>query len=185
MADTHDLGLELPLHGVNLVEASAGTGKTFVLATLYARAVIEARLPVDALLAVTFTVAATDELRTRIRERLTLALRLVDGEPVGELAPIVGQDRVHRLREVGDEAAQECSRRSGIALAVDLQIDVAGGAVDRDIGIALDALEGRQVLEIDMDEAHAGLLERADRRLVRRAPRADPVPFETAVNGTA
>ena len=82
MADTHDLGLELPLHGVNLVEASAGTGKTFVLATLYARAVIEARLPVDALLAVTFTVAATDELRTRIRERLTLALRLVDGEPV-------------------------------------------------------------------------------------------------------
>ncbi|PZO09227.1 MAG: exodeoxyribonuclease V subunit beta [Lysobacteraceae bacterium] len=77
-----DLGLDLPLHGLQLVEASAGTGKTFTLATLYARLVIELKLPVSSLLAVTFTDAATQELRTRIRERLQLAAGIADGEPV-------------------------------------------------------------------------------------------------------
>ena len=80
-ADT-DLGLRLPLSGLQLVEASAGTGKTFTLATLYARLVIERQLPVEQILAVTFTEAATQELRTRIRERLGLAARLADGAAV-------------------------------------------------------------------------------------------------------
>ena len=74
-----DLGLRLPLSGLQLVEASAGTGKTFTLATLYARLVIELGLPVEQILAVTFTEAATQELRTRIRERLGLAARLAEG----------------------------------------------------------------------------------------------------------
>jgi exodeoxyribonuclease V beta subunit len=77
-----DLGLRLPLSGLQLVEASAGTGKTFTLATLYARLVIELRLPVEEILAVTFTEAATQELRTRIRERLGLAARLAEGAAV-------------------------------------------------------------------------------------------------------
>ena len=80
MTDTAtDLGLRLPLSGLQLVEASAGTGKTFTLATLYARLVIELKLPVEKILAVTFTEAATQELRTRIRERLGLAARLAEG----------------------------------------------------------------------------------------------------------
>ncbi|MCX7033218.1 MAG: UvrD-helicase domain-containing protein [Arenimonas sp.] len=83
MTDTAtDLGLRLPLSGLQLVEASAGTGKTFTLATLYARLVIELKLPVEEILAVTFTEAATQELRTRIRERLGLAARLADGAAV-------------------------------------------------------------------------------------------------------
>ena len=77
-----DLGLGLPLSGLQLVEASAGTGKTFTLATLYARLVIELKLPVEQILAVTFTEAATQELRTRIRERLGLAARLAEGAAV-------------------------------------------------------------------------------------------------------
>ena len=87
MTDGRDLGLSLPLQGVRLVEASAGTGKTFVLATLYSRAVIELRLPIDALLAVTFTEAATQELRLRIRERLRLAQRFADGEDADASEP--------------------------------------------------------------------------------------------------
>ena len=77
-----DLGLRLPLSGLQLVEASAGTGKTFTLATLYARLVIELKLPVEEILAVTFTEAATQELRTRIRERLGLAARVAEGAAV-------------------------------------------------------------------------------------------------------
>jgi exodeoxyribonuclease V beta subunit len=74
-----DLGLRLPLTGVQWIEASAGTGKTFTLATLYARLVIEAGYPISSLLAVTFTEAATQELRTRLRQRLALAHELAAG----------------------------------------------------------------------------------------------------------
>lgn len=78
--------LQLPLHGVRLIEASAGTGKTFTLATLFTRLVVERGLRLGQLLAVTFTEAATQELRRRIRERLALAATLVpdtDGGLVG------------------------------------------------------------------------------------------------------
>lgn len=64
----------LPLSGIRLIEASAGTGKTYTLTLLYLRLIVELGLPVDAILVVTFTRAATDELRTRIRERLRHAL---------------------------------------------------------------------------------------------------------------
>jgi exodeoxyribonuclease V beta subunit len=77
MTELDDLGLRLPIQGVQLIEASAGTGKTFTLATLYARLVIETGLPVSAILAVTYTEAATKELRGRLRARLVLAQRLL------------------------------------------------------------------------------------------------------------
>ncbi|AVQ08872.1 TPA: exodeoxyribonuclease V subunit beta [Xanthomonas vasicola pv. zeae] len=75
--------LQLPLHGVRLIEASAGTGKTFTLATLFTRLVVERGLRIGQILAVTFTESATQELRRRIRERLVLAASLVPDAPVG------------------------------------------------------------------------------------------------------
>jgi len=68
--------LHLDLDGLRLIEASAGTGKTFTLATLVTRLVIERGLRVGQILAVTFTDAATQELRERLRRRLALAARL-------------------------------------------------------------------------------------------------------------
>jgi exodeoxyribonuclease V beta subunit len=65
--------LHTPLAGRNLIEASAGTGKTFTIAGIYLRLVLEQRLPVGQILVVTFTEAATKELRERIRERLRAA----------------------------------------------------------------------------------------------------------------
>ncbi|WP_349781519.1 exodeoxyribonuclease V subunit beta [Xanthomonas arboricola] len=75
--------LHLPLQGVRLIEASAGTGKTFTLATLFTRLVVERGLRIGQILAVTFTEAATQELRRRIRERLVLAATLIPDAPVG------------------------------------------------------------------------------------------------------
>jgi exodeoxyribonuclease V beta subunit len=63
--------------GLTLLEASAGTGKTFALAGLYLRCVVELGFSVDAILAVTFTKAATAELKERIRSRLRSALRAI------------------------------------------------------------------------------------------------------------
>src|SRR3546814_15547577 len=60
-----DLALRLPLSGVRLVEASAGTGKTFALTAWILRLLLERGVPLPNLLAVTFTRAATAELRAR------------------------------------------------------------------------------------------------------------------------
>ncbi|QGW63492.1 exodeoxyribonuclease V subunit beta [Lysobacter soli] len=78
MSAVHDAFLDLPLDGVRLIEASAGTGKTFTLATLVTRLVIERGLRVGQILAVTYTEAATQELRERLRLRLELAARLAN-----------------------------------------------------------------------------------------------------------
>ncbi len=63
----------IPLQGLNLIEASAGTGKTYTLAELYCRLVIEQGLSVKEILVVTFTRAATEELRDRLRRKLVEA----------------------------------------------------------------------------------------------------------------
>jgi exodeoxyribonuclease V beta subunit len=60
-----------PLEGTTLIEASAGTGKTYTLAGLFVRLLLERNLTVDQILVVTFTDAATEELRDRIRRRLS------------------------------------------------------------------------------------------------------------------
>jgi exodeoxyribonuclease V beta subunit len=53
--------------GVTLIEASAGTGKTFSLAGLILRLILEEQIPISQILAVTYTVAATKELKDRVR----------------------------------------------------------------------------------------------------------------------
>ncbi len=58
------------LADLNLIEASAGTGKTYTLAELYLRLILEKGLTVDQILVVTYTKAATQELRDRLRQKL-------------------------------------------------------------------------------------------------------------------
>jgi exodeoxyribonuclease V beta subunit len=113
-----------PLAGVQLIEASAGTGKTWAICGLVLRLVVEQGLSVDQVLVVTFTKAATAELRTRIRARLAEALatvpRLIHGEPVddkflgpwligliesGRIEPATLLLRLHAALQCFDEAA--------------------------------------------------------------------------------
>ncbi len=74
--------LTLPLKGRQVIEASAGTGKTWTLAALYVRLVLghqrEAALLPPQILVMTFTDAATAELRDRIRTRLSQAAAYFD-----------------------------------------------------------------------------------------------------------
>ena len=70
--ETFDL-LRSPLAGSSLIEASAGTGKTYAVTGLYVRLIAELGIPVREILVVTYTVAATGELRDRIRRRLRQA----------------------------------------------------------------------------------------------------------------
>ncbi|AWH23326.1 exodeoxyribonuclease V subunit beta [Stenotrophomonas sp. ZAC14D2_NAIMI4_6] len=109
--------LLLPLHGIGLIEASAGTGKTFTLATLFTRLVVEQRLRIGQILAVTFTDAATQELRKRIRERLALAARLVDLPPAADEAPdaLLTRQVLQRHLDGGSESAAALQRRLQVA----------------------------------------------------------------------
>jgi exodeoxyribonuclease V beta subunit len=61
------------LEGINLIEASAGTGKTYTIENLFLRLILEKQLQVDQILVVTFTNAATEELKDRIRSKLLQA----------------------------------------------------------------------------------------------------------------
>lgn len=86
---TLPLALAFPLRGSQLIEASAGTGKTFTISALYLRLILghggeesgfgRELLPPQ-ILVVTFTDAATKELRDRIRTRLAEAARFFRGE---------------------------------------------------------------------------------------------------------
>jgi len=62
--------LEISLKGLALIEASAGTGKTYTITALYLRLLLEQSLSVEQILVVTYTKAATAELKERIRERM-------------------------------------------------------------------------------------------------------------------
>jgi len=63
--------------GINLVEASAGTGKTYAIGMLVLRSIVELEIPIERILVVTFTKAATEELRSRIRSLLVKARSLL------------------------------------------------------------------------------------------------------------
>ena len=113
--------LEVPLDGVHLIEASAGTGKTYTITTLFLRLLIERRLEVRQILVVTFTRAATAELRDRIRRRLAAALRRFDERALDETGGAPS----------GDEVIEGLLARS-----------VARGALDDDRARLRDAVRG-------------------------------------------
>ncbi|MDA0284317.1 MAG: UvrD-helicase domain-containing protein, partial [Planctomycetota bacterium] len=108
--------LQMPLSGVHSIAASAGTGKTFTITTLYLRLLLEGGCSADKILVTTFTEAATSELRDRLRSRLNDALQLLrsyseqaDAEIAGRTG---GADRqlVKLLQQGGAWAEDSASR---------------------------------------------------------------------------
>lgn len=71
---------EVPLAGTNLIEASAGTGKTYSIAVLVLRLILETKLPLKEILMVTFTKAAVAELEDRIRLFIRQAYQISQGQ---------------------------------------------------------------------------------------------------------
>ena len=100
----------LPEHGsTTVLEASAGTGKTFTLAALVTRYVAEGRARLDQMLLITFSRAATQELRERVRHALQEALRAFDDPELAQRNDVLAalthgapgelDERRHRLRD--------------------------------------------------------------------------------------
>ncbi|MES1939004.1 exodeoxyribonuclease V subunit beta [Salinisphaera sp. T5B8] len=106
----------LPLHGLRLIEASAGTGKTFSLAGLYLRLIVEQRASVREILVMTFTRAATQELRERIRARLADAARIAHTRELA-VAGNAEHDFTLRVLDNSDEPREALARRLADAAA--------------------------------------------------------------------
>lgn len=99
--------VEISLDRKNLVEASAGTGKTYAITTLFVRLLLESKLDPSEILVVTFTEAATAELRDRVRGRIVEAEAAFRAALGGETPK--------------DEALAKLARRRGPALEDDLK----------------------------------------------------------------
>lgn len=117
----HWTKLPLDAPGRSLVQASAGTGKTWTIAVLYLRLLLEPAqaFAVDQLVVTTFTDAAAQELRERLRHALRDALVLADGARAGHPATVAKDDRDAWLlgRWSDDGRLAEDRRRLRLALA--------------------------------------------------------------------
>lgn len=96
--------LTIPLTGRNLIEASAGTGKTYTICTLVLRLILEKDLTIDQILVVTYTEAATEDLRAQVRKKLRQACEVlqtgVSDEPLLAqlLQPYLAGEPAYRAR---------------------------------------------------------------------------------------
>ncbi len=163
----------LPLRGAHLIEASAGTGKTYNITRIYLRMLLHRRVGVESILVMTFTRAATEELRRRIADELRAALagwpRLIEEDPFyRELAAALPD-------EEGDPGEAARARlRNALLLLDEAPIHTLHGFCKRvlterafDSGIAFD-------LEMESDTRELALesVRDAYRRLARAQPDA-------------
>ena len=149
----------IPLDAPTLVEASAGTGKTYAITTYFVRAILEYGLTPEKILVVTYTKAATAELRVRSRGRIVQALGLLDGPPeepdalyevVTRAVEGLGKREVEkRLRAAlgqMDQAAiltihgfcQRLLQEHPLSFGVDLDFDVAENTASIHADLAVD-----------------------------------------------
>jgi exodeoxyribonuclease V beta subunit len=111
--------------GIRLLEASAGTGKTFALAHLVLRLVTEEGLSLRRLLVVTYTEAAAAELRDRIGRRLQEALASLAGPAPDADAASVDPVLQEWLERLAIQAAQPVDRLRGMLLLALEELDGA------------------------------------------------------------
>lgn len=152
-----------------VLEASAGTGKTFSIENLYVRRLLGMGCPqeeVDQILVVTFTRAATRELKERIRLKIEESLEILEGG-VGERLP-------DYLLACLEEPPRLMSRLRGLRRALlgyeDAQIFTIHGFCARMLGDY--ALEAQTGLQLEVDE-NQGLSFKVVQQILKDALRSD------------
>ena len=107
---THLDATRVTLDGRHLVEASAGSGKTRAITTIFVRLIVEKKLEVSNIVVLTYTRAATQELRQRLVARLR-DMRRALSEPIGDQE----LDSIAATMTSSDRS--DASRRLGVAIA--------------------------------------------------------------------
>ncbi|MBW2456676.1 MAG: exodeoxyribonuclease V subunit beta [Deltaproteobacteria bacterium] len=117
---------EVTFGGKALIEASAGTGKTYTIGTLYLKLLMEERLKVREILVVTFTRAATAELRDRLRARIREQAQKATGavrEHLDTQLRCFDQAAIHTIHGFCQRALQDHAFESGFAYEVEFLED--------------------------------------------------------------
>lgn len=155
-------------NGVHLLEASAGTGKTFALAHLVLRLVGEAGRSLRELLVVTFTEAAAGELRDRIGRRLQAAL--------SGLEALAQPDAVWIA---GDAVLRDWLLGLGAAVDPDIPLGLRPGTVAADVSLRARLLLALEELDAaDITTIH-GFCHRSLQRLALEAARPPGLQLES------
>jgi exodeoxyribonuclease V beta subunit len=175
-----DLAGPLP-RGTALLEASAGTGKTFAIGALVTRYVAEGVVPLDEMLVVTFGRAATQELRDRVRGALLRAERTFSAALTGrDTGPVDAVLTALLDVDAAERAARH--RRLADALAAFDHATIATihqfcQLVLRSLGVAGDTEPGAELVESLAELT----VEVVDDLYLRRYGNADqPPPFDRA-----
>ena len=173
--------------GVTVLEASAGTGKTYTIAALTARYVAEGT-PLDRLLLITFTRMATGELRDRVRERLVGCEQALSeilagvserhADPVVTLLATGSADEVRLRRDrlaraVADFDAATIATTHGFCQEVLAELGTVGD-LDRETAFVEDVSE---LIEQALDDLY---VRRFHRREAARFKRAEALKIARA-----
>ena len=146
--------------GITLVEASAGTGKTYCLTGLVLRLLLEEHVcGVGSILVMTFTNAATAELITRIRAALRSAIRVFEGHTKEADSFLVELHKRH-----GDDGLRILN--AALRDLDDLEVCTIHGFCRR--VLQQHAFETGTAFDVEYVEESASLLERATRDFWRR-----------------
>jgi exodeoxyribonuclease V beta subunit len=164
----------VPLAGLQMIEASAGTGKTFTITTLVLRLVLERGLAPDEIVVVTFTRAATAELAARLRERLAAALAAVEhGLAAGALPALADADLVTLLAARADHWPADHARlQRAVGESDRLQVSTIHGFAQR--VLQRQAFETGSPLDGELVEGDLALLDDAATDVWTRACHAAP-----------
>ena len=125
--DPLDTPFSVNLSGIRLLEAGAGTGKTWTLAALVLRLLLETPLDIGRILVVTYTRAACGELRSRIRLRLNAALQAFE-------SGVTDDAYLHELVERNDSSAARARLRLAIESFDEAAIFTIHGFCQRALG---------------------------------------------------
>ena len=104
--------------GWQLIEASAGTGKTWTMAGLFVRAIVEQGVGIESILTLTYTRAATDELKRRVAQALQVAYQAM-GDQIHPLREQVPDPFTQTLvdRAIANGTREQAFKRLSVALA--------------------------------------------------------------------
>ncbi|TVR45464.1 MAG: exodeoxyribonuclease V subunit beta, partial [Puniceicoccaceae bacterium] len=112
--------------GVSLIEANAGTGKTHQLTHLVARLVARESVPLERILVVTYTEAATGELRQRLRDVLRDTARTADpaeAQRCREALGLFDRAAVHTIHGFCQRMLREFGHEAGVPADAEILTD--------------------------------------------------------------
>ncbi len=167
MSTLFDLATTPVEDGITVIEASAGTGKTYCLTGLVLRLLLERRVSdVSELLVVTFTNAATQELVERLRSALAATCRLLTGEGTGDETFREDPFFRHLAETYRDDAGAARIAREALVRFDELTVSTIHGFCMRVLGDS--AFESGEPFDGELVEDAATLLLEAARDVWRR-----------------